>query len=331
MRIAALATAAALAGLLAPAAAAQDVRFDADPAHTNAARQAKTFARAGRRRDAARMRALSLVPQARWFNGGTPKQVRRDVDALVTAATGRQAVPVLVAYNVPNRDCSQYSAGGARNRRGYRAWIDAFARGIGDRRAVVIVEPDALAGLCGKGRLGDLRAAVDRLARGQTSVYVDAGHSNWKPAGVMARRLRKVHVRRAAGFALNVSNFRRTDEIVAYGTRISSALGGARFVIDTSRNGRGPWHAPRGREDWCNPPGRGLGARPTTVTGNPLVAAFLWVKAPGESDGQCAGGHDPPPGTWWPRYALGLIRRARPPLSSSVRMTTRAIGDRRPQ
>jgi endoglucanase len=314
MRIAALATAAALAGLLAPAARAQDVPFDADPAHSNAARQAKKFARAGRRRDAARMRALSLVPQARWFGGGSPKEVRRHVDALVTAAAHRHKVPVLVAYDVPNRDCLQYSAGGARNGRSYRAWIKAFARGIGARRAVVILEPDALAGLCGKGRVGHLRGAVDRLAQGQTSVYIDAGHSNWQPARVMARRLRHVHVHRTAGFALNVSNFRRTDEIVAYGTRISNALGGARFVIDTSRNGRGPWHAPAGKEDWCNPPGRGLGARPTTATGNPLVAAFLWIKAPGESDGECAGGHDPPAGQWWPRYALGLIRRANPPL-----------------
>ena len=33
-----------------------------------------------------------------------------------------------------------------------------------------------------------------------------------------------------------------------------------------------------------NPPGRGLGAR-HDGDGNPLVAAFLWVKAPGESDG----------------------------------------------
>jgi endoglucanase len=314
MRIAALATAAALAGVLAPSARAQDVRFDADPAHSNAARQAKQFERAGRHRDAARMRALSFVPQARWFNGGTPKQVRRGVDEAVTAAAQRQAVPVLVAYNVPNRDCSLYSAGGARNARGYRAWITAFARGIGDRPALVILEPDALAGLCGKGRLGHLRSAVDRLARAQTSVYIDAGHSNWLPARVMARRLRKVHAERAAGFALNVSNFRSTDEIVAFGTRISTALGGARFVIDTSRNGRGPWNAPRGEEDWCNPPGRGLGARPTAATGNPLVAAFLWIKAPGESDGECADGNDPQAGEWWPRYALGLIRRASPPL-----------------
>ena len=34
-------------------------------------------------------------------------------------------------------------------------------------------------------------------------------------------------------------------------------------------------------QDWCNPPGRGLGARPTTRTGNQLVDAFLWVKRPG--------------------------------------------------
>jgi endoglucanase len=79
------------------------------------------------------------------------------------------------------------------------------------------------------------------------------------------------------------------------------------FVIDTSRNGKGP----KGTR-WCNPPGRGLGAPPTTETGNPLVDAFLWIKTPGESDGECNGA--PKAGQWWPRYALGLARRADPPL-----------------
>jgi endoglucanase len=78
-------------------------------------------------------------------------------------------------------------------------------------------------------------------------------------------------------------------------------------VIDTSRNGRGPY-----RNRWCNPPGRGLGTPPTTETGHPLVDAFLWVKTPGESDGDC--GEAPPAGQWWPRYALGLAQRANPPL-----------------
>jgi endoglucanase len=115
----------------------------------------------------------------------------------------------------------------------------------------------------------------------------------------MARRLHKVG---ASAVALNVSNFRATDELVAYGTEI-----GLPFVIDTSRNGQGP----KGTR-WCNPPGRGLGALPTTETGNPLIHAFLWIKTPGESDGECRGA--PKAGRWWPRYALGLARRANPSL-----------------
>ena len=283
MHLAALAVAAAVAG-----------PFYADP-DSNAERQARKYEDKGRAADAQLMRKLAAVPQAFWFTSGTPKQVRKDVDRTVDAATQANAVAVLVAYNVPNRDCGGYSAGGARH---YRRWIDGFADGIKNRQAVVIVEPDALASGCVK--LGHVRAAVTRLRRlHNASVYVDAGHSRWQPAKTMARRLNKVG---AAAFALNVSNFRATDELVAYGTEI-----GMHFVIDTSRNGRGP----KGTR-WCNPPGRGLGALPTTDTGNPLIDAFLWIKTPGESDGECR--NAPKAGVWWPRYALGLARRANPPL-----------------
>lgn len=41
----------------------------------------------------------------------------------------------------------------------------------------------------------------------------------------------------------------------------------------------------------------------------PLIAAYLWIKRPGESDGTCKGG--PKAGTWWPEYALGLARSAK--------------------
>ena len=167
---------------------------------------------------------------------------------------------------------------------------------------MIIVEPDALASGCGARHV---RRAVKRLERlPRAAVYVDAGHSRWQPVKTMARRLRRVG---AQGFALNVSNFRATDEIVAFGTELSSRLNDMHFVIDTSRNGQGPY-----KTEWCNPPGRGLGAPPTTETGNPLIDAFLWIKTPGESDGEC--GKAPKAGRWWPRYALGLARRADPPL-----------------
>ncbi len=295
MRLTALAAAAAIAG-----------PFYADP-DGNAERQARAWEQQGRTQDAALMRRMSQVPQAFWFTGGN---ARRQVDGVVDRAAKAKKVPVLVAYNIPNRDCGSYSAGGATH---YRRWIDGFAKGIGKRRAVVIVEPDALAANCGSKRLKHLHDAVMRLQKlERAAIYVDAGHSNWQHATTIARRLRKTAIAKADGFALNVSNFRTTGELIAFGTKISRRLGTAHFVIDTSRNGQGP--APPGPEDWCNPPGRGLGARPTHDTGNALVDAYLWVKTPGESDGECADGARPPAGRWWPEYALGLAQRANPPL-----------------
>ena len=227
----------------------------------------------------------------------------RGVVANARAAGG---VPVFVAYDIPGRDCGGWSAGGAGSPEAYARWISDIAAGIGTAEAVVVVEPDALAQLCGDAtaRLGMLRTAVGLLEQNAgTHTYLDAGHADWIDAGTMAQRLRSAGVAQADGFALNVSNFGTTAANVAYGERISALLGGAHFVVDTSRNGNGPG------SDWCNPSGRAIGERPTTATGSALVDAFLWVKTPGESDGTCNGG--PAAGEFWPSYALDLVRAAR--------------------
>jgi endoglucanase len=225
----------------------------------NAGRQAEIWATEGRTQDAAYMRALSRISQAVWFTSGTPAEVRRAVHATVDAAQRQHAVPVLVAYYVPGRDCSQYSAGGAPGEQAYLEWIDAFARGIGHHRAVVILEPDGLALLssepwCGEGgggftgtpedfgrvdeRFREINGTLDRLARNRrTAVYVDAGHSAWQPlndynAGYgepqdqlgMASRLLRGGIDKAQGFFRNVSNFRSTADLVDYGTRLSKCI-----------------------------------------------------------------------------------------------------------
>ncbi len=120
----------------------------------------------------------------------------------------------------------------------------------------------------------------------------------------MANRLVQSGIGNADGFALNASNFVSTEQNINYGTQISEKIGNKHFVIDTSRNGNGadPNH------QWCNPSGRALGKKPTTNTGNSLVDAYLWIKPPGSSDGQCSGG--PAAGVFWPEYAVGLAERA---------------------
>ena len=283
-------------------------RFYVAPA-SHAARQAADWRRS-RPQDAALMERIARQPQATWF-GGWNRDVRADVDALVSAAAAANAVPVLVAYNIPQRDCGQYSAGGARNADGYRRWIRAFAAGIERRRAVVILEPDAimvvecLSPAAREERFRLLSEAVDALKAAGAAVYVDGGSGTYGRHDEMAERLRAAGVERADGFSLNVSNFVATPRVIAGGEQLSRRLGGKHFVIDTSRNGAGNNNG----SDWCNAQGQALGAAPTSQTGHALVDAFLWIKHPGESDGTCNGG--PQAGGWWADYALDLARRAR--------------------
>jgi endoglucanase len=235
----------------------------------------------------------------------------------VTLIRSQNALPLLVAYDIPDRDCGSHSAGGAADADDYRQWIREFAEGIGNRKAVVILEPDALADLptpdClspeqKRTRLDLLSDAVSVLkSQPQIAVYIDAGNARWVRARDVAALLKQAGIAKADGFALNVSNFITTDESLRYGMDVSHLAGNKHFIIDTSRNGQGM--APR--DEWCNPDGRGLGPPPTTRTGNSLCDAYAWIKSPGESDGDGPECHDgPPAGRWWPEYALGLCQRS---------------------
>jgi cellulase/cellobiase CelA1 len=328
----------------------------------------------------------------------------------------------------------------------YEKWVNQFAAGLGDRPAVVILEPDALAQLHNcldtagqRARLQMLSYAVKTLQTYSDQVYLDAGHSNWVPAGQMAARLRAADVAQAYGFALNVANYDTTDREVRYAAELNRDLGMAKqFVVDTSRNGKssaggpshpaigwmsqalpgtgsisqalpgtgsisqalpgtgsisralpgaggdalanqlfidpdtqaanwvrahpgdpraqeigqrianqptaqwfGPWigditaavsgysiaaarehkvpvmvaydiphlncggRSSRGARPWCNPPGRQLGSAPQVLDNGGDMS--LWIKAPGESDGDCGAGAGTKPGQFSPRLATKLI------------------------
>jgi hypothetical protein len=276
---------------------------------SNARKQADAW-RLSRPADAAQMDKIAGQPQADWF-GDWSGDIQSAVSARVTQITNAGALPILVAYDIPLRDCASYSSGGASSADAYKTWIRAFAAGIGTRRAIVVLEPDALASVdClsaadQQTRLALLSDAVSVLgARSGVSTYLDAGNSSWQRAATTAARLKSAGVAGARGFSLNVSNFRTTAGEVSYGDQVAALIGGKHFIVDTSRNGLGP----TADSQWCNPPGRALGNRATTATGDALADAFVWIKRPGESDGTCNGG--PAAGSWWADYALGLAQRA---------------------
>jgi endoglucanase len=277
------------------------------------------------------MEQIAEQPVATWL-GGWSRDVRSAARRTAAAARAASRVPVFVAYNLPHRDCGGHSAGGARTARAYRAWIRKLAAGLAEARSVVVLEPDALAGMdCLSPELREEREALIRDAIGVLKavgaiVYVDAGNARWHPADTMAARLTRAGIAEADGFTLNVSNFVATRVSIAYGDAIHALTGGKHYVIDTSRNGAG------GTADaqWCNPAGQSLGDAPTTQTGHALADAFLWIKVPGESDGRCNGG--PRAGTWWAGYALGLARErqqlAVPPESLTALSLLEAALDR---
>ena len=275
---------------------------------SSAARKQVEAWRRSRPSDAALLEeTVASQPTAVWF-GDWNRDIRSDVARVVTAAARQGALAVLVAYNIPQRDCGSHSAGGARNAEAYRSWVRSCAAGLEGRGGVVVLEPDALASTrclsasARAERFALLKYAVQTLKAQNAHVYIDAGHANWLSAADAASRLAEAGVAEAAGFSLNVSNFVANAENIRYGAEISRRTGGKHFVIDTSRNGAGS------NGEWCNPNGRALGMQPTTNTGHALVDAFLWVKKPGESDGRCNGG--PAAGQFWGDYALSLARRA---------------------
>ncbi|OEJ24966.1 endoglucanase [Streptomyces agglomeratus] len=285
-----------------------------DP-RSDAARQVAEWEAQGRSADADVLRRISERPVADWPAGDDPAP---DIEKAVRGAARDGRTVVLVAYNIPHRDCGQHSAGGADDAETYRRWIGSFADSIGSAPAIVILEPDAVAHIvdgCTPAEEHDertelLSGAVDRLKQQpKTKVYLDAGNPAWiDDPGKLVEPLERAGVDRADGISLNVSNFQANDTVRSFGARLSGLLGGAHFVIDSSRNGNGP--LPGSRTDaWCNPTGRALGTPPSDRTGDPLLDAYLWIKRPGDSDGECRGG--PAAGTWWPDYALGLARRAK--------------------
>ena len=380
----------------------------------------------GDAKDAALLARMEATPQAVWLTGGTPAQVTSQVHQTLVKAALQRAVPVFVAYDIPGRDCAQFSAGGALNEADYDSWVSALAAAVGHQRAVVLLEPDSLGLLpstCGAAnypftdteRYAELNFAVTALEKQPGHQRLPRRHAQrlaessadllrachrrgaavpgllpervQLPARTRADRLRhldlRLHRLRAQPRRRRVAagRLRRLRQPVLPGhperlqhlgpehrsgtprtwaarwrARTSSstpaATAGARTAWPPTPPHRSTsprrWSSALASGNWCNPPGAGLGLRPTTSTGVPLLDARLWVKTPGESDGQCDaagnarawdysaysqpgwpadaasqalfdplwGTDDPAAGAWFPQQALQLARDADPPLPS---------------
>ncbi len=290
------------------ATAASAKKLDVDP-NTPAQQQLTQWQRDGWQEGAALMSNIASQPQASWY-GEWSGDIATAIKTRTDAAKSRSATPILVAYNIPGRDCGSHSAGGTASAAAYKVWIDQFAAGLNSYASIVVLEPDALAQIdcldaAGKqSRYELLSYAGQKLSAAGATVYIDAGHASWLSSSEMASRLKLAGISKVRGFSLNVSNFAKTRDQITFGKEVVTKTGASSsFVIDTSRNGTST-----NGDEWCNPWGQALGEKPTTTTGVSNLDAYLWIKRPGESDGICNGG--PQAGNWWLDYAMDLSRNA---------------------
>ncbi|KAL4116495.1 hypothetical protein PRIC2_011948 [Phytophthora ramorum] len=142
-------------------------------------------------------------------------------------------------------------------------------------------------------------------------IYLDVGYwtlSTDEQAAAVAKVVNAVDPDcRCKGISLNTSNYRSNAEMAATCERFVKASGkNYKCIVDTSRNMVDPTST-----EWCNSNWAGIGELPTTNTGSNYVSRYVWVKPPGESDGQCTGEADqalrgPNAGDFFPDHFVQL-------------------------
>jgi len=264
-----------------------------------------------------------------WYDGINPnsKDSDRYLKNFVEGAEHARKTPIVVIYGIPNRDCGSFSKGGHPNAASYRAWIDRVSAIIGQRRAVVIIEPDAI-NYCGhkkgsaeyKERADLLTYCARKLKENNPNVasYIHAGNSDLvtKHPEAVANAIIDGGLKYMRGFALNVSGLGGTAEEQAGAEKFVNYLASkgfdkVRYVIDTGRSGiNRPKHQNANAPyNSCNNFNAALGPRSTTKTTGAHADAYLWINGGGGSDGECNMGA-PKAGKPYPEYTRHLVQNA---------------------
>ncbi len=197
---------------------------------------------------------IALRPRATWFGAWTSnaeigKKVRKYI-ANMSGGNRRTLVQMAVFRMKPweHKACKRLPT--RAERASYKRWISRFARAVGRQHTAIILQPDGPFALCAPHHSKAPSHLIGYAARRfsalpHTSVYIDAGASDWpsKNPKRAADILMPASIRAARGFALNSTHYVSTASDVAFGTRIVRELArrgvrGKHFVINTAQNGR---------------------------------------------------------------------------------------------
>jgi endoglucanase len=196
---------------------------------------------------------IALAPKSKWYGQWIPtNQVQAKVAdhiRIVQAGNPETLVNMTVFRLKPWEDEACKRLPNAKEQRVYKTWIDKFAAGIGAAHVALVLQPDGPFALCAPGGSqlpSQLVGYASQVfgALPNTSVYIDAGASDWlrnDPAKAL-QILLPAGIDVARGFALNSTHYASTSDEIAYGAAVVQALAaagypGKHFVVNTAANG----------------------------------------------------------------------------------------------
>lgn len=240
-------------------------------------------------------RAVADRPSARWFTAAGA-DLTGQVEAYVGAAANARMMPLLVTSFVTAGQCPEASTSTV---------VDAFVDGVGDHRAIVVLEPGLLGSSCETGYL-DTAVGAMRAGAPNALILIDATAEGIPPMQ-LARRLASAGLAKADGFTLNVGGYAPSVDLAA-GTA-KSVRAAAREVTgrddylvlaDSARNGAATVGAT------CNPSAARVGPS-AAFSAQPEGLQQAWLTLPGTSDGPCGLAPDSRKGDFVPALVVALI------------------------
>lgn len=240
---------------------------------------------------------LSKIPIPIWYTDRDSNSLNNVKNSLDKCG---DLINIIIIYGLPNKDCEagQSSAGSNKNSNDYIKFLQELQNTVQNKEVIYIIEPDALNFLlpdkCGhqNNYKNNLMEAINILSQNQNAkLYLDIGY--WNVIYSDDKILSILNIvnqldpnNKSTGFTLNLSNYRKTDEMVNACSRMKN-LSNKNYhcIIDTSRN----YNGPSSDNQWCNLISAGIGKLPTQNTNYDFIDYYLWLKPQSELDGNCLG------------------------------------------
>jgi len=241
---------------------------------------------------------IANIPLPIWYTDRDSNSLNKITNALNNCES---SLNTIIVYGLPGKDCDAgaSSSGTNQNDAAYITFVNALSTEIANKEVIIILEPDAISlsmpGKCGLNNnfIPNIEKALSILSENcNAKIYLDIGYWNLIYGNDKIKQvldiINKIDPNNVIkGFSLDLSNYRTTVESIKSCTDIRSVSGkDYHCIIDTSRNHNGPDTA---NSQWCNLLTAGMGELPTDKTNNAIIDYFLWMKPPGEVDGQCTG------------------------------------------